>query len=488
MGVIAAKQTALDPNVREGVGDYPIDDSASAFTPVNFNGVGGSTVLYNAIFPRLLPSDFRVRTLDGVAEDWPLTYEDLLPYYQEIERQFGVSGLAGDPAYPPEDGEFPLPPLPLGRHGRRVAEAHNALGWHWWPQPNAIPSRAWRGQRACAQFGACHTGCPEGAKGSTDVTHWPEAIRLGAQLITRARVSRIVTDAKDRVTGVEYIDADAKTHFQEADVCILAANGVGTPRLLLMSTDSRHPDGLANSSGLVGRRLMMHPFSHVAGFWEDDLETWRAHFGGQLISLQFYETDPSRDFVRGTKWTLVPGGGPLANALTLPSDGERDAWGADHHRLFRERFGHGAAWAVFGEDLPEECNRVTLDPALADSDGLPAPKVEYRISENSERLMDFNIERAVESLEAANAKIIDIDRFPRVSGWHMMGTTVMGDDPATSVVDSNGRCHDIPNLYVADSSVFVTGGAVNPAITLASLSLRLAERLVKDRSRQVVPA
>ena len=483
--LVAGKQMAFSPAVRQDPSDYPVVDAHSDATMLMYNAVGGSTVLYNAVFPRMLPSDFRVRSLDGVADDWPLSYADLLPWYQECERQFAVSGLVGDPAYPDEDGDFPLPPLPLRSHGLRMAQAHNDLGWHWWPQANAIPSRDHGGMSACAQRGTCTAGCPERAKASTDLSHWPEALRLGADLRTGARVTRLVTGATGLVTGAEYVDRAGTLHFQAADVVVVAGNAIGTPRLLLMSAGAGQPDGLANSSGLVGRRLMIHPAARVLGFFDDQMQSWQGQSGGAITSLQFYETDPDRGFARGAKWTLTPGGGPLRNALRIMDQG---GWGAGHHQLFGDQFGHGATWSVFSEDLPEETNRVQLDGQATDGDGLPGARIDYRISDNSRRILDFNVARAAESFQAAGANHVETEVTERVPGWHAMGTARMGTDPATSVVDAYGRTHDVPNLFIADCSTFVTAGAVNPTNTLGALTLRMVDHLLAGRRDQRIPA
>ena len=175
-----------------------------------FNGVGGSTVLYAGDWPRLTPSDFRVRSLDGVADDWPLTYEELEPFYDRIAREVGVSGLAGDPAYP-AGADLPLPPLPLGDGVMDVVRAHDRLGWHWWPAPSAILSAPYRGRHPCAQWGSCMQGCPEGAKASTDITHWPQAIARGARVLTGARVDAAAARAATASSrGAEYVDADGR--------------------------------------------------------------------------------------------------------------------------------------------------------------------------------------------------------------------------------------------------------------------------------------
>jgi choline dehydrogenase-like flavoprotein len=335
------------------------------------------------------------------------------------------------------------------------------------------------------QAGTCQQGCNEGAKASTDQTHWPVAIDHGTKLITGARARRIVTE-NGLATGAEWIDEDGNEHYQPADVVVMAANSIGTSRVLLNSATSDWPDGLANSSGLVGRRLMMHPFASVTGLFEENLESWQGQFGCSIESFEFYETDESRGFVRGAKWGLAPTGGPIN--MALPARAGESEWGPEHHLLFRERFGRGQSWGLFGEDLPDEENRVVLDEELTDSSGLPAPKVIYKVSENSRKLLDFHIEKASESMIEAGAHKVETDQLMRYSGWHLLGTARMGDDPETSVVDRWGRSHDVPNLYVVDGSVFVTSSGTNPTSTIAALAMRTAEHMVQDRYNQKVPA
>ncbi len=481
----ARKQWSGSPNIRGLPEDYPVDDADSDVSPLMFAGVGGSMLLFAGAWPRLLPSDFRVRTLDGVADDWPLTYAELQPYYERSDRQIGVSGLGGDPAYPPGE-DPPLPPLPIGAGGLAVARAHARLGWHWWPEPNAILSAPYRGRNPCVQRGTCMQGCNEGAKASTDLTHWPVAIANGARLVTGARVRRLETNPRGLVTGAAWLDRDGSEYFQAASTVVLAANGIGTPRLLLMSASPAHPDGLANSSGLVRRRLMMHPFANVTGLFDEILESWQGHFGCSIESFEFYETDERRGFVRGAKWGLAPTGGPVNAAL--PSRAGEQVWGEEHHLHVRSRLGRGASWGLFGEDLPDESNRVTLSASATDSSGLPVPELHYRVSDNSRRLLDFHIARSSESLVEAGAHTIEVDRLMRYSGWHLLGTARMGTDSATSVVDEWNRSHDVPNLYVVDGSCFVTSGGVNPTSTICALALRAADHLVQTRHEQVVPA
>jgi choline dehydrogenase-like flavoprotein len=484
--ITATRDWTWDPNARRSKADYPIDDSESDITALMWNGVGGGTIVYAAQWQRNMPSDFRVRTLDGVADDWPLTYEDLEPYYVRVERDFGISGVANDTAFPPGEGP-PLPAVPLGRAGKKVARAHNELGWHWWPAPNAIATRRYGNLNPCVQRGVCLKACKDHAKGTVDLTHWPVAQRHGVELITKATVRELTLGASGLVTGAIYVDDEGAEHRVAAGVTILCANGIGTPRLLLLSGGDRHPDGLANSSGMLGRRLMMHPFGTVVGLFEDDLESWQGPWGQWLHSLEFYETDASRGFVRGAKWGLQPTGAPLSMTTSYPWGAENPIWGEHFHRDFARRFGHSAMWGIIAEDLPEEANRVVLGTGT-DRHGIPGAKIIYRMSENSTALMHFHEARAAESLQAAGAYETVIAPQIRATGWHLLGTAVMGDDPATSVVDGFGRSHDVPNLFIFDGSTWPTSAGMNPTATIAALSLRNTDALIESRRLQAVAA
>jgi choline dehydrogenase-like flavoprotein len=468
---------ALSPNARKRPEDYPVNDAASPIAPSMFNAVGGSTVLYAAHFPRFHPSDFRVRTLDGVADDWPLDYARLEPYYAVNDRMMGVAGLAGDPAYPPKD--VPLPPVPLGKLGETVARGFDALGWHWWPSDSAIATRAYEGRAPCINLGPCITGCAQGAKGSTDVTYWPAAIRSGVRLQTRCRVREITVGTDGLADGVVYYDADGVERRQRAEIVVLACNGIGTPRLLLNSRSPQFPDGLANRSGLVGRNLMFHPYGMVVGLFPEPLEGYKGPTGCGLWSQEFYETDASRGFVRGYSFELLRGVGPMQSALWMMSRG-RLPWGAGHHDAYAAQFDRTAGLLAICEDLPELHNRVTLDPELTDAHGIPAPKIEYTLSENSRRMLDHGVARATDVLRAAGATEVFAESPMRVAGWHLMGTARMGTDPATSVVNEWGRCHDVRNVFIIDGSVFVTAGAVNPTNTIQALALHVADSIKKN--------
>ncbi|MBT9291575.1 GMC family oxidoreductase [Prosthecodimorpha staleyi] len=465
------------PNRRGRREDTPVDDTDAEMKPQLFHGVGGSTILYGAHWMRFLPSDFRVRSLDGVADDWPIDYFELDPFYDRIDRDFGASGLVGDPAYPPR-ADYPLPQLPVGAWGTKVAAAHQRLGWHWWPGSNSIASRPYDGRRPCVQRSTCGYGCNEGAKASVDLTHWPRAEALGARVLDHARVAEITLDAAGRADGVVYVRHGERRRIRAALV-ILAANALGSARLLLLSRSGRNPDGLAARSGQVGRRLMMHPFGRVVGFFDEPMQSWQGHWGQSLYSMEFAESDPSRGFVRGAKWNLGPSGGPLSAALFPWRDGRR--WGDAVHDHVAAWLGRTAIWGLSCEDLPDPENRVELHPTLTDSDGLPAPRLVYRVSEDCHRMLAFNTAKAEQSLREAGAYRTEATGLIPDLGWHLLGTARMGDDPETSVVDRWNRVHDVPNLMIVDGSTFVTGSSVNPALTTAALALRAAERLVAGR-------
>jgi choline dehydrogenase-like flavoprotein len=468
---------AFSPNARGRREDYPVNDGGSPIAVSMFNAVGGSTILYAAHFPRFHPSDFRAKSLDGVADDWPIDYRLLEPYYDVNARMMGVSGLAGDPAYPPK--EVPLPPVALGKLGETLAGGFDRLGWHWWPSDSAITTQEYEGRAPCINAGTCLSGCAQGAKASTDITYWPPAIRQGVKLATHCRVREVTVDENGMADGVVYYDAQGVEHRQRAHVVVLACNGIGTPRLLLNSRSKHFPDGLANRSGLVGKNLMFHPYAMVTGIFAEPLEGYKGPTGCCIWSHEFYETDRARGFVRGYSFEMLRGFGPVSTALWGMGWG-RIPSGADHHRAYAELFDRTAGIAAICEDLPEAGNCVTLDGDLTDADGIPAPKITYRLSENSEKMLEHSVARATEVLEAAGAQDVLVQSPLPFAGWHLMGTARMGTDPERSVVNEWGRCHDVKNLFIVDGSIFVTAAAVNPTNTIQALALYVADTMKKN--------
>jgi choline dehydrogenase-like flavoprotein len=470
-----------DPNVRQRPADYPVNGAASTFTPLMFNAVGGSTIHWSAHFPRYHPSDFRVRSLDGVGDDWPLSYEELERFYDLSDRITGVAGLTGDPSQPPRANRG-TPPVRIGPLGETMARGFDSLGWHWWVSDGAILSEAYDGRPGCNLCGPCDLGCPTGARASADVTFWPRALRHGVELRTGCRVREITLTPDGHVRGALYYGPDGAVREQTAAVVVVAANGIGTPRLLLNSKSPSFPDGLANRSGLVGKNLMFHPFASVGGVFPQAFESWAGPIGSIIFSHEFYETDPRRDFVRGVMLQIVRQSGPLHTAMG-GFTASRVPWGDAHHASFAERFGHMINIGVMGEDLPETINEVVLDADLADSHGIPAPLVRYRLSDNSVRMLQFGVARAVDALRAAGATQTFENNPLKPSGWHLLGTCRMGEDANGSVVDKWGRAHDVDNLFIVDGSVFVTSAAVNPTTTIQAVALRTADYIKRTRGR-----
>lgn len=474
---------ATEVNVRNRAGDYPIDTGDEH--TLMWNGVGGSTVVYTAIWPRLRPADFRKGREHGCAPDWPISYEDLEPYYDRSDALLGVSGLAGDPAIPRRAG-FSTPPLALGDFGRVVSRGFDRLGWHWWPIPSAIISEDYDGRAGCNNCGNCQSGCSRGSMADMSQVIWPQAMRAGARLRLGARVERIETDAAGQATGAVYVDrATGDRHFQAADIVVVACNGVGTPRLLLMSESGSHPHGLANSSDQVGRNLMHHTLV-VSEIWVND--PIASHIGatGALISEEFAETDVGRGFVNGFNMNLLRPNG-AGDQMLGSFSGNVAPWGKDHHAWFNRHFDHVFCAGAIGDDLPQPDNRVTLSTTLADDSGLPAPHIRYKPHENDWRMMRWAAKRLEEVAGAVDAFDFKLNDYLengvyRPPAWHLLGTARMGDDPATSVTNRWHQTWDVPNLYVVDGSSFPSGGPVNPTSTICALAIRAAER-IRDNAR-----
>ena len=469
---------AFDPNLRKAPEDYPVTGATS---PRMMNVVGGSTVHYAGHWFRYRPVDFRKGTEHGLegAIDWPFAYEELAPYYDINDAEVGIAGLRGDPGNPPRPDRYG-PPIKPGKAGRRMAEAWGSLGWDWWPTDNAIVTRGKDGRLPCNSCGNCLSGCPRGSLGSADVAYWPKALRNGVDLRTNARVETI--EAKDgRATGAVYIDRlTGERHRVNADIVVLAANGVGTPRLLLMSAQGGHVDGLANSNGLVGTHLMHHCWSFADMWFAEPIEAYKGAIGCSVHSQNFYETDPARDFVNGMTFLTLGSFGAAYSAMgthTAPPD----PWGDRHRDAFNRHFGHHIVSFMQGDDLPVRSNRVTLDPSVTDSSGLPAAHIDYKLSPNDIALANFGTARLREAAEAAGAIETHVTGPMEIPpAWHLMGTCRMGNTPEDSVTNGYNQTWDVPNLFIADGSSLPSGAAVNPTSTIGAISVRCAEYIKKN--------
>ncbi|MEW6208470.1 MAG: GMC family oxidoreductase [Acidobacteriota bacterium] len=448
--------------------------------------VGGGTVHFTANYWRFHEIDFIERsrwgTIAGTGfDDWPITYAELEPYYTKTEWELGVSGLAGaSPFDPPRSKDYPLPPLPIKSSGALAEESARKLGWHAFPAPMAILSKPYRGRQACLHCGFCeYFGCEVRAKSSTLATVIREAEATGrCEIRANSYVRKIETDKAGRATGVIYFDADGRERFQKARSVVLCANGVETPRLLLMSKSNLFPQGLANSSGRVGRYLMFNGHASASALFEHPLNEFKSVAVSRVIH-DFYDSDPKRGFYGGggidTRFDVYPIGFALR---ALPADAPR--WGAEYKAMLREYFTRSLRALGHTTSLPVETNSVSLDPEVKDSWGLPAARITYKDHPEDMKTMKFFQERCRELLDAAGARKIWYRPVSNQSfGFHLLGTCRMGSDPKKSVIDKYHRAHDVPNLFICDGSSFVTSGRGQPTCTIQALAFRASDHIIR---------
>jgi choline dehydrogenase-like flavoprotein len=434
------------------------------------HGVGGSTVHWAAFAPRLHPSDFRTYSQDGVGMDWPISYDDLRPYYELMEQEMPVSG----PYFPWGDPHsYAYGPHPLGAVGSVLVEGCTRLGIGVVAGgPVAILAGS-RGDRPhCIYRGFCIQGCKVGAKATTLITHVPDAVAHGAEIRPECMVARVNLGAENRVTGVTYFDAEGHERTQRAKVVIVSGYSIETPRLLLNSACAGYETGLANSSGVVGRYLMAQAGNVVLGRFATPVRMYKAPPAHGMTG-HFYETDASRGFARGFAVQTV-GPEPITFAKEMIT--AKGAWGWGLRRVMMD-YNHWCPLGLLGEILPNEDNRVTLDREARDGFGLPVAHVHFDLHDNDKRLMEFGVRTVTDILNAAGAEETVED--PRYA--HLVGACRMGNDPRNSVVDRWGQSHDIANLFVMDGSVMPTQGSANPGLTVQALAARTADYLVYHR-------
>jgi choline dehydrogenase-like flavoprotein len=444
--------------------------------------VGGSSNHFTANYWRFHENDFNERSLLGAIPgtgfaDWPISYRELEPYYTKVEWQIGVSGLAdASPFDPPRSEPFPMPPLPVKSSGALLERGARKLGLHPFPAPMAIVSQPYRGRPACVHCGFCiGFGCEARAKSSTLYTMIPEAEATGrCEVRSSSYVYEVALNKNGRTTGVHYFDRDKQQRFQKARAVVLAANGAETARLLLNSTSSRFPQGLANSSGLVGKYLMFNQGSGVHAQFAHELNENKSVQVTRILH-DFYDADPKRGFYGGGGIDARMGPQPVGWALA--SGGDLPLWG-DALKARLEAFPRSMMSTGHCTSLAVETNSVSIDPELKDAWGIPAMRVTYKDHPDDLAMAHFLQDRALEIMQAAGAEKV-WRTAPRKSrgGVHLLGTCRMGDDPAKSVVDKYHRTHDVPNLFLCDGSSFVTSGRGQPTMTIQALAFRAADHI-----------
>ncbi len=447
--------------------------------------VGGGPVHFTANFWRFHEIDFieasKKGTITGTGfVDWPITYSDLEPYYTKAEWDLGVSGVAAaSPFDPPRSKPYPLPPMPVKSSGVLFERGTRKLGYHPFPAPVAVISKSYQGRIPCQNCGFCMGfGCEMGAKSSPLPVLIPEAVASGrCEIRPDSYVRKIEIDQHGRAVGAIYFDKERKENLQHARVVIIAANGSETPRLLLLSKSNQFPNGLSNSSGLVGKYLMFNTDGIAAGQFEHQLNDYKSIEVTRVIH-DFYEIDSKHGFYGGGGIDARFFFYPISFAAGgLPQHVPQ--WGSEYKKTLNKYFTRTMVCHGHTTSLPVENNSISLDDELKDAWGLPAMRVTYKDHPDDLKTCQFMVDRGMEILEAAGAQ----DRwvpFPveeSTLGFHLLGTCRMGKDPKSSVVDIDHRTHDVPNLFLCDGSSFVTSGRGQPTETIQALAFRASDRI-----------
>ena len=471
-----------------------VDEVAKKKQYVSYaRAVGGTTFHFTGNYWRFRPIDFNEYSVRGgvpgaAMADWPITYEELEPYYTAVEYAVGVSGEASNnPGEPRRSKPYPLPPINVHGPGVLLEVGAKKLGWSSKAAPMAILSRQYKGRQPCHNCGFCLAfPCEWGAKSGANWTMIPEALASGrCELRTNSYVRKIETDDAGRVTGVTYFDKDRKEVFQKAKAVVLSANGSETPRLLLMSTSKRFPDGLANSSGMVGKHFMFNGGATSNGEFEHEIH---AHKGPVVtrITHEPYELDPKLGLYGGGGYDFRLSVPALIRTMSMPPD--EPQWGGAFKKRMRTWFLNSLDSYGHTTSLPVETNSVSLDPELKDAWGLPAMRITYKEHEQDLKLYKYFQERGRELLTAAGAvKITDEPIKDEPGGTvHLLGTARMGNDPKSSVVDKYNRAHDVKNLFIVDGSSFVTSGRGQPTMTIQALAFRAADHIARFAKRREI--
>lgn len=458
---------------------YYIQDGADLFKSTYVRRVGGTTLHWLGTSLRHLPNDFKLRSLYGVGEDWPITYDDLEPWYGQAEQELGVAGDSKNDLKSPRTTDFPMLPLRLTYLDKQVAIAAEQLGLKVHVTPQARNSRAYDGRPPCCGSGTCVPICPIAAKYDATV-HVQKAQALGVQVIDQAVVTFVEVGPEGQVTGLRFKRPDGREQRAVAQIYIIAAHAIETPKLLLMSRTDALPNGVANSSDQVGRNLMDHPVQLSWAMTAAPVYPYRSPLENagieDLRDGDFRGEHAAFRMAIGEDGWSFPGTPPTGVAQELIGQGLRGP------RLVEElnaRVSRQFRFANLIEQLPNPANRIVPAFDQLDSFGIPRPHITYSLDDYVRRGMAVARQVSERIFRLMGAEEIQHSEEHEGAG-HVMGTYRMGRDPKTSVVDGNQRSHDHPNLFLLGSGVFPTVGTANPTLTLAALSLRTADTIRQD--------
>ena len=438
-------------------------------------GTGGAAMHHYAVWPRLHVEDFDMHSRHDHGLDWPLQYADLAPYYDQVQQEAGVAGDAAREIWRPAGAPYPMPGVPVFPQGAAIARGFAKLGKSVAPLPLAVTTTSYHGRASCLWDGWCDSGCPIGALANPLTIHLPRAAAAGAQLLNDAAVTRVLTNTDGtRATGVEVAMKDGSRQTVHAGLVVLAAFSVENPRLLLTSANDKHPQGLGNSGGFVGRYVMTHAAGLVYGLFDEETRPYMGAFGGQLVNQDSYpKTTHRKSGAFGSyQWMIAQAVKP--NDLLGISTTRADLFGTALHEFMKRATRGFAGMTAVVEDLPLADNRVTLS-TQKDAHGGPLARVTHDTHAESAALWKASLAEGKEVMTAAGAR--EVWTGPPGS-MHIMGGTIMGTSAANSVTNSYGQLHDIPNLVVAGPGLFPTSGGVNPTFTVHALAARSAQRLL----------
>jgi choline dehydrogenase-like flavoprotein len=437
-------------------------------------GTGGAALHYSANFPRLLPDDFSVKSDHGRALDWPISYGDVAPYYDKVAREIGVSGDAkAEERWRPPGEPYPMPPLRSFRYGEVWLPGFEALGLHMIRGAVGINSTAYKGRDACIYDGWCNAGCPTKALANPQSTWLGEAREKGAEVRPFSYVTRVLTNpAGTRVTGVEYYDDKKQRQVQEAGVVVLTAYASQNPRLLLNSRTDKHPGGLSNRSGLVGKYIMAHGSATIAAIFPEDVQNYMGSAGYDFVTYDRHPKTIRKTAFGSTFWSTTAA--MKQNDARGIAGVRPDLFGRELDDFMKVKARGLARITAIIESMPNPENRVELADEK-DEFGMPLARIVHSYDGDIHGLWDAAIAEGQEIAKAAGAKEIWPGRG--IGPQHLLGGTIMGTAAENSVVNSYGQSHELPNLYVAGCGIFPTESAANPTFTLNALSLRGAEQL-----------